>query len=379
MEMIVFAGAIAVGLPVLIAGGVGVAYYFHKKQVKAWQALAQKLGLRYDNHQIYGALHGRYVHLFLESRGSGRNRQVYTVASSNITPECDLGLTVYRHGFFSSVGEWMGMKDIDIGDPAFDQAFVIKGDEAPRVQAMFAHAGLRAALADAHHAGARFHLADNGFRVETTGTASAAWGEWALVLASRIAGAADEARHRVPSASMLQPHRTLWAEYAESVGMVGMSTPLAMSGVMDGATVFVSASRTGPMRYGLDVRVQFQHPLGMGLVVHPARSSAIWQEFFGGQDLKLGDAAFDEHFIVKARRTDVLGSILDAPARAHMLELSKTIGEVQLLDEAVTAKVATFNADPSAVPWLVTQVRALANRISDNFARLGTSNRGPYR
>jgi hypothetical protein len=161
--------------------------------------------------------------------------------------------------------------------------------------------------------------------------------------------------------------------------MVGMSTPLAMSGVMDGATVFVSASRTGPLRYGLDVRVQFAHPLGMGLVVHPARSSALWQELFGGQDHKLGDAAFDEHFIVKARRTDVLGSLLDAPARAHMLELSKTVGEVQLLDEAVTAKVATFNADPGAVPWLVTQVRALANRISDNFARLGTANRGPYR
>jgi hypothetical protein len=378
MELVVFAAVLVVPI-VLVAGGVGFAFYIRDQRRKSWQALARRLGLRYENDQIYGVLHGQQVHVFLEARGSGRNRTVYTVVSSMIVPAFDLGLTIYRHGFFSTVGEWMGMKDIDIGDPAFDQAFVIKGDEPSRVQALLAHGGLRAALADAHRSGARFSVGDDGFRVETTGTASVQWIEWALALGSRMTHAANDARHGVPAASVLQAHRKLWGEYAESVGMVGMSTPLAMSGTMEGAAIFVSASRTGPLRYGLDVRVQFGRPLGMGLVVHPASSATLWHELFGGQDLKLGDQAFDEHFIVKARRTDVLGAVLDAPARAHMLELAKTVGDVRVLDEAVTARVPTFNADPAAVPWLVTQVRALANRIGDNYARVGSANRGPYR
>ena len=35
---------------------------------------------------------------------------------------------IYREGFFSNVGKFFGMEDLEIGDPFFDDSFVIKGN-----------------------------------------------------------------------------------------------------------------------------------------------------------------------------------------------------------------------------------------------------------
>lgn len=35
---------------------------------------------------------------------------------------------IYREGIFSSVGKFFGMQDLEVGDPFFDDSFVIKGN-----------------------------------------------------------------------------------------------------------------------------------------------------------------------------------------------------------------------------------------------------------
>jgi hypothetical protein len=371
--------ALAVTPVVFVGGLVGVGFYLRDQRVKAWQAVAQRLGLRYENDTIHGVLDGQYVRAFQESRGAGKSRTVYTIATATLVPAFDLGLGVHRHGFLSTVGEWVGMKDIAIGDPTFDAKLVVRGDEASRVQALFAHPPLRAALENAHKSGARFTLVDSGFRIETTGAASGPWVEYALRVSALVTRSASDARPRVPVASVLAPHRALWAEYAETVGMTGIDTPLSMSGRMDGAAVFVSASRVGALEYGLDVRVNLERPLGIGLVVQPSGSVSFLSELFGGQDLKVGDPAFDQRFVVKATNRHALAAILDATARRLVLELAASTGEVQLLDDAVIVKLPRFDADPSVVPRLVTRARSIANRLTENAATLGTAPRGPYR
>jgi len=51
--------------------------------------------------------------------------------------------TIYRKGFFSELGKLLGMQDIEVGDPDFDEAFIIKGNDEARVQNLFADARLR--------------------------------------------------------------------------------------------------------------------------------------------------------------------------------------------------------------------------------------------
>src|SRR4051812_3914320 len=43
-----------------------------------------------------------------------------------INPE-QFRFTIYRKGFFSGLGKLLGMQDIEVGDPDFDEAFIIKG------------------------------------------------------------------------------------------------------------------------------------------------------------------------------------------------------------------------------------------------------------
>jgi|SRR5271165_2460701 len=55
--------------------------------------------------------------------------------------------TIYRKGSFSEVGKMLGLQDIEVGDPVFDEAFIIQGNNEPRVQHLFADARLRALVA----------------------------------------------------------------------------------------------------------------------------------------------------------------------------------------------------------------------------------------
>ena len=36
--------------------------------------------------------------------------------------------TIYRQGVFSDIGKWLGMQDVTVGCPEFDEAFIIKGN-----------------------------------------------------------------------------------------------------------------------------------------------------------------------------------------------------------------------------------------------------------
>jgi hypothetical protein len=50
---------------------------------------------------------------------------------------------VYREGVFSSLGKWLGMQDVEIGDPYFDRDFVIKGNSEGHLRKFFANPELR--------------------------------------------------------------------------------------------------------------------------------------------------------------------------------------------------------------------------------------------
>jgi hypothetical protein len=47
--------------------------------------------------------------------------------------------TIYRKGFFSDLGKLLGMQDIEVGEPEFDEAFIIKGNDEAKVCALLAN------------------------------------------------------------------------------------------------------------------------------------------------------------------------------------------------------------------------------------------------
>jgi hypothetical protein len=62
-----------------------------------------------------------------------------------VNPE-GLRFTVYRKGLFSELGKLLGMQDIEVGDPEFDEAFIVKGTDEAKVRELFADPEVRSLL-----------------------------------------------------------------------------------------------------------------------------------------------------------------------------------------------------------------------------------------
>lgn len=50
---------------------------------------------------------------------------------------------ISRQGFFDSIGKLFGMQDIEIGDPFFDEQFVIKGNNPEKIKLLFADGNIK--------------------------------------------------------------------------------------------------------------------------------------------------------------------------------------------------------------------------------------------
>jgi hypothetical protein len=55
--------------------------------------------------------------------------------------------SVRRAGFLSGLGRFLGARDVEIGDPEFDDAFVVNGNDEARLVELFADPTLRALFA----------------------------------------------------------------------------------------------------------------------------------------------------------------------------------------------------------------------------------------
>jgi hypothetical protein len=53
---------------------------------------------------------------------------------------------VYRRGLFSGVGKAFGMQDVEVGQPGFDEDFIIKGTDEGKLRQLFANPKIRALI-----------------------------------------------------------------------------------------------------------------------------------------------------------------------------------------------------------------------------------------
>lgn len=125
-----FFAIIVVGVVVaMIAWGA-----IHQKKVRQnWMMFAQKNGLQIQGstHRptIQGWLGPVYITLNTVVRGSGKNRTTYTQYHVTVNAPMPSGMVLYKEGFFSKVSKVFGGQDVQVGDAAIDQAFIIKAND----------------------------------------------------------------------------------------------------------------------------------------------------------------------------------------------------------------------------------------------------------
>jgi hypothetical protein len=80
------------------------------------------------------------------ARSTGKSSVPYTRMRAPYVNKDGFKFTIYRAGVFSALGEMLGMYDIRVGDPAFDEAFVVKANSEDKVAALLASPGIRALM-----------------------------------------------------------------------------------------------------------------------------------------------------------------------------------------------------------------------------------------
>ena len=143
--------------------------------------------------------------------------------------------------------------------------------------------------------------------------------------------------------------RSCWAEVAERRGLRFDPARVAMTGHVRGLPVEVVARLAyEPTRLTTAFRVGFGHPLGCSLsLAKDAERGALgtlFHRFFGGQDILVGDPAFDAAFVVRGEPVDKVRAVLAPPARACLLGLLARFPAIHVEDDALT-----FTADELVV------------------------------
>ena len=123
--------------------------WFGPGKDEVWQRLAQEIGADFVKGGLWKGnkvqVHAKPWTITLDSYAvhTQHSHIEYTrMRAPYVNPE-GFRFTIYRKGFFSDMGKALGMQDIEVGDPAFDDAFIIKGTDEVKVVNLFADARIR--------------------------------------------------------------------------------------------------------------------------------------------------------------------------------------------------------------------------------------------
>ncbi|MBX3270672.1 MAG: hypothetical protein KF729_10440 [Sandaracinaceae bacterium] len=128
-----------------------------------WRGLAEARGftLELAATRMYGRAEGVHVEVDTQLRGQRR----CTVFAVRFDRPLGVGLSLTRQGGLAGLGRLVGLQDIQVGDPAFDQRFIVKGQPEAAVRALLTDE-VRARLVELQSDASRLEVADDRIQAE---------------------------------------------------------------------------------------------------------------------------------------------------------------------------------------------------------------------
>lgn len=142
------------------------------KGKSAWQEAGMELGIACEaggilsGPRLQGTVDGIRIEVDTHTQHSGNSSVTYTRYVAWHPAPIGLGLSVARQGAWRGVAKLFGVQDIEVGDPDFDAAVVVKGRDPAAVQA-FLTPERRARILHAVADWPKLRIADELVRLET--------------------------------------------------------------------------------------------------------------------------------------------------------------------------------------------------------------------
>jgi hypothetical protein len=128
--------------------------WFGPTKDEVWRQLSQEIGAEFveggfwKGNKVQVHVKAWTITLDTYTVNTQHSHVTYTrMRAPYINPE-GFRFTIYRKGFFSDLGKLLGMQDIEVGDPEFDEAFIIKGNDESKVMSLFANSKIRQMIHD---------------------------------------------------------------------------------------------------------------------------------------------------------------------------------------------------------------------------------------
>ena len=109
--------------------------WFGPSKDEVWRQLSQEIGAEFVESGLWKGnkvqVHVKPWTITLDTYtvSTGKSSVTYTrMRAPYINPE-GFRFTIYRKSIFSDLGKFLGMQDIEVSDPDFDEAFIIKGND----------------------------------------------------------------------------------------------------------------------------------------------------------------------------------------------------------------------------------------------------------
>jgi hypothetical protein len=126
--------------------------WFGPGKDEVWKELAHKIGAEFveggfwKGNKVQAHVGPWIFTLDTYVESSGESAVTYTRMRAPYVNPDGFRFTVYRKGLFGGIGKLLGVQNIEVGDPGFDDAFVVQGNDEARVQSLLADPKLRALI-----------------------------------------------------------------------------------------------------------------------------------------------------------------------------------------------------------------------------------------
>ena len=118
-----------------------------KKEI--WSKLSEEVGGKFIEGGFFKdskieIQHGEWtITLDTYTVSTGKSSTTYTRIRAPYVNKGGFRFTIYRKTFFSDIGKMLGMQDVEVGYPQFDEDFIIKGNDEYQLKKLFDNSKIR--------------------------------------------------------------------------------------------------------------------------------------------------------------------------------------------------------------------------------------------
>lgn len=295
---------------------------------------------------------------------------VYTRAF--FTPAGDLGLTIEPAGLGAKIGSLLGWRDVQVGNPVIDDAYVIHAREPERVAKLFTAAVTERLTL---WKGADFVVTDECVHLSLP--VAPLWVTGPLTtrdihapedLANNLRATLDLARtfetalRALPPSTLLAPWADTFRAYADTHRLTFSASPLSVSGEL-GCGQLTLHPRVTRDSVVMSVGVRLSLPAALRL--RPKRLTDVFARLRpSGGPSPTGDQEVDELFTVTVAQESPAIAWLTEPVRRGLVTLQREVGDVELDGRGLTLTTRALPA-PDAFPALLDRVGEIAAGLRD--------------